>query len=281
MAVAPGAPRGPVRDAVRDPAWDPVRDPVRVTAFDPAAVTDARLAPPAAGGPPHIWLLDAERHGPVTGPMAGGTLSPEERARAAALRVPADRDCYVTTHVGLRLLLGAYLGLPPRQVELTRLPCPLCAGPHGRPAVAGNPLHHSLSHSGRLGLLAFATTPVGADLETVPPPAAVEEARDVLHPRERAELDRLPPAARPPAFIRAWVRKEAYLKGLGTGLAGTPAGCYVGTGPSPATPAPGWLLTDVPVGPGASAAVAVSAPVSTPVTPPVPRTAPPPGPGAP
>ncbi len=234
------------------------RGPVRAAVFDPAAVLGERLAPPAAGAPAHLWLLDAGRLRAATGLLAGEVLGAEERGRAAALRFPADRDAYVATHVGLRLLLGAYLGRSARQVELIRLPCPLCAGPHGRPAVAGDPLHYSLSHSEGLGLLAFAAAAVGVDLESVPSATAVREALDVLHPAERAELDRLPPTARPAAFTRSWVRKEAYLKGLGVGLAGSPADCWVGTGAVPASPAADWLLTDVAVGRGAAGAVAVA-----------------------
>ncbi|MFE0673446.1 4'-phosphopantetheinyl transferase family protein [Streptomyces sp. NPDC058867] len=233
-----------------------LRDPTQVRAFDPAAVTGRRLTPPAAGGPAHIWLLRAERHRAAVVRAAPEVLDAQERARAAALRVPTDRECYLATHLGLRLLLGAYLGTEPARVPLTRWPCPLCGGPHGRPGVVGDPLHYSLSHSGGLGLLAFAAAPVGVDVEAVPSPAAVAEAAEALHPRERDELALLPPSARPRAFTRAWVRKEAYLKGLGVGLSESPESCYVGTGTEPAGTDRAWLLTDVPVGRGAAGAVA-------------------------
>lgn len=237
-------------------------DPVE---FDPAGFAPAGTGPadgarrpalPRTGEPPHLWLVRAERHRAFVLFSAPDVLDTEERTRAAALRVPADRECYLATHVGLRLLLGAYLGLRPREVPLTRTPCPSCGGPHGRPSVAGHPLHYSLSHSGSLGLLAFAGTPVGVDTETVPAPAAVREASDAMHPRELAELRLLPEPARPLAFSRAWVRKEAYLKGLGIGLADDPASWYVGTGTEPAEPSPGWQLADIAVARGSSAAVA-------------------------
>ncbi|MFP1627383.1 4'-phosphopantetheinyl transferase family protein [Streptomyces sp. 5K101] len=233
--------------------------------FDPAGFAPAgprpadgarRPALPRAGAPPHVWLVRAQHHRAFVLGSAPDVLDAEERARAAALRVPADRECYLATHVALRLLLGAYLERPPREVPLTRVPCPSCGGPHGRPSVAGHPLHYSLSHSGSLGLLAFAATPVGVDTETVPSPAAVREASDALHPRELAELALLPAEARPPAFSRAWVRKEAYLKGLGIGLADDPASWYLGTGVEPAEPPPGWHLSDVAAPPGSTAALA-------------------------
>ncbi|MYU07838.1 4'-phosphopantetheinyl transferase superfamily protein [Streptomyces sp. SID8366] len=233
-----------------------LRDPPRVRAFDPAAVTGRRLTPPAPGGPAQLWLLHAGRHRAAVARAAPEVLDAGERARAAALRVPADRECYLAAHLGLRLLLGAYLGVRPARVPLTRRACPLCGGPHGRPGVTGDPLHYSLSYSGGLGLLAFAAVPVGTDVEAVPAPDAVAEAADVLHPRERDELALLPPSARPPAFARAWVRKEAYLKGLGVGLARAPSSLYAGTGAEPAGTEGAWRLTDVPVGRGAAGAVA-------------------------
>lgn len=167
-----------------------------------------------------------------------------------------DRDRYAVAHVALRRLLGAYLVIPPEEVALTRGACPLCAEPHGRPEVAGNPLHFSLSHSGDLALLGFAATPVGVDTEQVPAPKVVKELAGSLHPRETAELAALPYGDRPVAFARAWARKEAYLKGTGTGLAVSPAADYVGTGALPGAQPPGWKLADVPVGGTHAAAVA-------------------------
>ncbi|CAM5330778.1 hypothetical protein STANM309S_02549 [Streptomyces tanashiensis] len=64
------------------------------------------------------------------------------------------------------------------------------------------------------------------------------------------------PALRPAAFARVWTRKEAYLKGIGTGLGADPSADYVGSGPVPTAPA-GWLLADVVVPDGHHAAVAL------------------------
>ncbi|MEV4443788.1 4'-phosphopantetheinyl transferase superfamily protein, partial [Streptomyces sp. NPDC049577] len=182
----------------------------------------------------------------------------EERARAAAFVRDAHRERYVAAHLGLRRLLGAYLGIGPADVELMREPCPGCGEPHGRPAVAGAPLHFNLSHAGDLALFAFADTPVGADVEARQPASVVAEVSRLLHPREIAELDALAEGDRPAAFSRCWTRKEAYLKGTGTGLSESPSVTYVGSGPLPAAP-DGWTLTDVEAGPGHAAAIAVAA----------------------
>ena len=51
--------------------------------------------------------------------------------------------------------------------------------------------------------------------------------------------------------LRRWVRKEAYLKGLGTGLGLDPATVDLSVDP------PGWQVLDIPAGSGAMSAVAV------------------------
>ncbi|GGJ63604.1 hypothetical protein [Streptomyces brasiliensis] len=53
------------------------------------------------------------------------------------------------------------------------------------------------------------------------------------------------------------IRKEACLKGLGTGLAHGLSADYLGTGPDPAGALPGWTVADVPVGALRTAAIAV------------------------
>ncbi|MEK8173122.1 4'-phosphopantetheinyl transferase superfamily protein [Streptomyces sp. M19] len=55
----------------------------------------------------------------------------------------------------------------------------------------------------------------------------------------------MPEAARPAAFARCWTRKEAYLKGIGTGLSQDPSVSYVGTGVDPVPVGP-WTMADVP-----------------------------------
>ncbi|MGW1773270.1 4'-phosphopantetheinyl transferase family protein [Streptomyces sp. NPDC002104] len=208
---------------------------------------------------PGLWAvrvsLYADRARESEGLLDGG-----ERARLQGFRRAADRDQYRVAHVVLRQLLGERLGLDPARVRFFREPCPGCGGPHGRPAVAGTPLHFSLSHAGDAVLVAFADSPVGVDVERRPDPAlavqVASELSEVLHPAERAEVAALPAGERPAAVARCWSRKEAYLKGVGIGLGGNPALAYVGTGAAPSAP-PGWTVADVPAFPGYVAARAV------------------------
>ncbi|WP_336605959.1 4'-phosphopantetheinyl transferase family protein [Streptomyces sp. BA2] len=192
-------------------------------------------------------------------PLDVSLLDAEERRRAAALRRPADQELYAAAHTALRLRLGAYLSVDPAAVELVRLPCPLCGGPHGRPAVAGSAgPHFSLSHTDGLALLAFADRPVGADVERLPSAKVVAEVAASLHPQEQTELSELPPSERPLAFARCWTRKEACLKGTGEGLAaGGMESLLVGTGTTP-SPVQGWTVRDVTAPEGYAAAIATA-----------------------
>jgi 4'-phosphopantetheinyl transferase len=208
-----------------------------------------------------VWLVRAADHAPVNGPREQAMLDAGERARYGAFVRDSDRDMYGAAHVALRRLLGGYLGRAPGAVVIGREDCPVCGGPHGRPAVVGSDgLHFSLSHSAGLVLLAFAARPVGVDIEEIPRPEIVDELGDVImHPAERAELAGLTPQERAVAFGRCWARKEAYLKGTGAGLGDNPHRSRVGAGPEP-YPVPGWRIEDLDVGgyaAGFSAALAV------------------------
>ncbi|WP_329313555.1 4'-phosphopantetheinyl transferase superfamily protein [Streptomyces sp. NBC_01278] len=205
-----------------------------------------------------VWSLD------TTLDVVGGhrvdealpILDANERDRAGRLVRAGDRHRYLASHVGLRVLLGGYLGMAPQDVCLVREDCPCCDGPHGRPAVAGGAVQFSLSHSDDLAYLAFAGVPVGIDVEAVPSAAAVKDVLNSLHPAETAELSALPAAQRPEALGRLWSRKEAYFKGTGTGLAEGLAEPYIGSGPDPAA-VPGWRLIDLPAPPAYAAALAL------------------------
>ncbi|WP_086729386.1 4'-phosphopantetheinyl transferase family protein [Streptomyces carpinensis] len=185
------------------------------------------------------------------------TLDARERRRAFAFARAAYRDRYVTAHTELRRLLAVRLGIAPRQVTLAREPCPVCGAPHGRPAVAAGAPHFSLAYSADLCLIALAATPVGVDMEAVPPPDVAAQLACGLHPRERTELAALPEEERPLAFTRIWVRKEAYLKGLGTGLAKGLSTDYLGAGAAAAEGPPGWTIADIAMDSSLSAAIAL------------------------
>nr|WP_237541958.1 4'-phosphopantetheinyl transferase superfamily protein [Streptomyces sp. SID4936] len=213
------------------------------------------LPPP---GSLDLWLLRVSDV--PTGILDEQVLDATERQRAATLMHAADRTRFTAAHVALRRLLGSYLSLRPEEVHFGRDTCPCCGGPHGRPTVldADERLFFSLSHRGDLAVVGTAAAPIGVDVELVPDEDGTADLAAMLHVDEQAELAALSPPARPRALARLWTRKEAYLKGLGTGLGRDPALDYVGSGgPEGPYPPSGWTLLDVPVDRGYAAAVAV------------------------
>jgi 4'-phosphopantetheinyl transferase len=223
----------------------------------PAGLLPAGLLPgglvllpvPAALPPEQLALLDAE-----------------ERQRMAAFHREADRVRYGFAHLVLRLVLGGLLGRPADTLRFGRAHCPCCGGPHGRPVLAGpgERCEFSLSHGGDLVMVGAAALPVGVDVEPVPSAASVTDLAPMLHPAEQRGLALS--GGGPAAFARLWTRKEAYLKGLGTGL-----GRALDQDDLTGSP-PGWRVTDVTAADGHAAAVAVA---EAPPPGPAPRTDPP------
>ena len=165
---------------------------------------------------------------------AAGWLSRDEGLRAATFRHEEDRRRFVTGRALVRAALGERLGVDPADVTV-RLGRRDGASP-GRPFVEGAP-SFSIAHAGGWVLVAVVGTvtssrgvagdatsdgdpdlaagvDVGVDVESTAP------ARDHL----RDLLDAVPPEEVPVGgwdavtFTRSWVRREAVLKAVGTGL---------------------------------------------------------------
>ncbi|MFF9343666.1 4'-phosphopantetheinyl transferase family protein [Streptomyces sp. NPDC014773] len=211
---------------------------------------------PGTGGA-RAWTVDVPAQRGYAARLAPGLLDAAERTRAGRFVRADDRDRYVTAHVALRLVLGAVTGTPPARVAVDRAPCAGCGGPHGRPVLRDGRRHFSLSHGGSRAVIVCAPVPVGVDVERIPRGEVVGHVAPKLHPAERAELAALAPAERPVAFARAWTRKEALLKALGTGLVRSAAADYVGSGPFPSAADPAFRLFDLDAGGGHAAALAL------------------------
>jgi 4'-phosphopantetheinyl transferase len=174
-------------------------------------------------------------------------LSGDERARAARFKRPRDGRLWARSRGLLRSLLGGYLRLDPGGVQIA-------PGPHGKPGLPPpSPLSFNLSHSGELALFAFTTAgSVGVDVEVARRPIdTLALAGRVFGAGAAAHLERLEGTEREEEFLRLWVRHEASLKCLGTGMGGAEAGTPAG-GPAP------WVA-DLKIGGRAAAAVALDA----------------------
>lgn len=180
-------------------------------------------------GEVHLWwrrIGEVDLEGPEL-----AWLSAEERERGARFLRAQDRRAFLARRCFLRAVLASYLGCSPEEIAYAQ-------GEHGKPRLAspGGELSFSLSRSGEWILLGLSRgRELGVDVERGD---GLADARDLervaeraLTAAERARLARLPAAERARALLRAWTRKEALLKALGTGLAREPDTVEVGLEP--------------------------------------------------
>ena len=216
----------------------------------------------------HVWTTTLESC-PLGLDALIAWLSPDERERADRMLVSSRREVFVLARGSLRWLVGGYLDRPAGALrfEYTAL---------GRPGLppADNPdeLQFSVSHSGRLVLLAFTRRiAVGVDVEQVRPHVDSDAIAERFYaPIERAALASMDGPERRTAFYACWTRKEALLKAVGLGLSGGLARVAVTCQPGAqarivasdldAIVPTAWSLRDLVAGPGCVAAVAVEAP---------------------
>jgi 4'-phosphopantetheinyl transferase len=166
-----------------------------------------RLVVPNPGSV-HLWFLDLQE--------LGNPLDPDDRARAPHW---SPRQRRALRRFYLRLLLGAYLGLPGKDVVISRLV-------KGKPVLTGaaarERLDFSVANSGGCCLVALASAGlVGVDLElagrTVGDPLKL--AGRYFSPAEAAALAALDRRQVAQAFLHAWACKEALVKAAGHGIA--------------------------------------------------------------
>ncbi|MDI3390347.1 4'-phosphopantetheinyl transferase superfamily protein [Streptomyces sp. B-S-A8] len=218
-----------------------------------------------------LWLIRPPLpDSPAAGRLAAHELDEAEARRAELFVRPQDRVQYLSAHIALRRILAASTGYPPDRLRLGREPGPLWAHRRNKPVLLypPAPVHFSLSHSHGLILIGTAAAVVGVDVQRIPSPGTVEVCGPALHPAEWRELRALPHAQRQGAFARLWTRKEAYLKGLGTGLGRGPARDYLGAGTDADAPPgpPGWVVRDVLAGSQHAAAAALATPTEPVIT---------------
>ncbi|MET0266472.1 MAG: 4'-phosphopantetheinyl transferase superfamily protein [Duganella sp.] len=182
-----------------DPRTNPVQDAVAVYLLELEIPAPMRLAPHYLA-----YLGDAQ----------------DELQRAMR---PAQRQWqYLQSRVLRRVVLGAYAGREPGQLQFARDDC-------GRMRLTGqDKLHFSLSQCASHVALAVGDNAVlGIDLETIYPirPNFMQIARSHFSAADLDQLTACPAARRYFYFLELWTLKQAYLKSLGLGLHKPMADC--------------------------------------------------------
>jgi 4'-phosphopantetheinyl transferase len=192
---------------------------------DPGAQVWLSLPPePAPLGAGCVHVFRAWLHVPESAAALDDRLplDLEERERMARYHRPADRTRFGLARAFLRRTLGRYLRIPAESVALV-------VQPDGKPEVRGigapSSLCFNLSHSGDLALIAVSgTQQVGIDVELIRElPRLDGLIKRCLTREEQVSQNGLTGEQRLLGFFRLWTRKEAILKGLGSGLSRDPA----------------------------------------------------------
>src|SRR4051794_18129928 len=187
--------------------------------------------PRIAPGELHVWVAALSRvHDSV-----GGVLDDSEREREREGRIARARGQAIwgRSRGVLRELLARYLRADARSLRLS-------VEAAGKPVLAAEPggrapLHFNVSHSGAVAVYAFATRPVGVDVELARRSGLrrdrVALARRAFGPPSAERLARLDREAQEGEFLRLWTRHEAALKlcgdGIGGGRAAAPADPWI------------------------------------------------------
>ena len=168
----------------------------------------------------HVWLGGEDLlDDPANAARFTALMSEDELARDRRFLVePARRLHRLARGMQREVLSSCLPGTSPRELRFV-------SGPTGRPALAApfdaSGLEFNLAHTRGLVVLAVARgATVGVDVEIYDKKVPLEVARRFFSPVEADTLQALPVDAQPRRFLRLWTLKEAYLKAIGTGIAG-------------------------------------------------------------
>lgn len=209
----------------------------------------------------HVWGAVLEP-GPLGIDDDVRLLTSGEAQRARAFKATSDAERFVVARATLRRFLGDYLTEAPDRVVIAGSPP---EKPHIARRQDAPDIRFNVAHAGTLGLFAFALgAEVGIDCELRSSLGTVNAAiSKAATPEERDRLATMSAQRRAEEGLRLWTRKEAILKGLGTGLRTPPDSLEIGITPTVPRPqlitAAGrqWTLFDLPELPDAYGSLAV------------------------
>jgi 4'-phosphopantetheinyl transferase len=153
-------------------------------------------------------------------------LSASERDRVARKATPLLRQRQAASFHCLRCTLGDVLGAAPASLAFH-------LADSGKPALVDAALHFNVSHSGGIGMLAWGSRELGADVEALIARPTGRLAQRILSTPELDRWHALPLTERSDGLTRAWTRKESALKALGSGLRTAPSALDIGIDDGP------------------------------------------------
>ena len=167
----------------------------------------------------HVWRANLDVPDAEIVRLAS-LLSPDEVARGNKFRFPQLKARFTAARGILRQLLANYLSISPCEIQFDY-------GDRGKPRLSSSQhpstLQFNISHSQEYALCGFTyDDPIGVDLEYIREmPDALKIAQRFFSVREYELIRTTEKEAQPELFFTLWTAKEAYLKAVGTGLAGS------------------------------------------------------------
>ncbi len=138
-------------------------------------------------------------------------LNQEEVAYALRIRSEIQRNTWISCHITLRIMLGAYLETEPAKIVFMK-------NGFGKPLVKQSTLNFNISHTNSAFLLGFNPNgTIGVDLEHLS--GSEDLASSAGYAFSPAETDYCGEEILTDHFLKIWTLKEAYLKAEGVGLA--------------------------------------------------------------
>jgi len=161
----------------------------------------------------HIWYCDFDLNRDKV-EYYSSLLSEDEKQKASRFKFKKDEVCYIISRGILRLLIGSYLRINPKDLNFKYTS-------FGKPFLTfENQLKFNVSHSGKMATFAFfKDKEVGVDIEKVKDDFDVLElAQNFFSKTEIIALEKQSKEELSKAFFRCWTRKEAFIKAEGSGL---------------------------------------------------------------
>jgi 4'-phosphopantetheinyl transferase len=212
----------------------------------------------------HVWRVHVPDEKNVP-PEWCTLLTQEETERVRRKRIPIDARRTLTSRACLRILLGGYLNIEPKDLKITTTeegkPILDSQGPYAQ-------IEFNVSHSGEWILFGFChQRPLGIDIEYHRELEFKDIVHDLFAPVEKMSWNDLDPAEHSAAFFSAWTRKEAYVKAIGLGLLKPLDSFAVSIGPASApellwcaenfNSRKQWSIIDIKPAPGYFGALAI------------------------
>jgi len=177
-------------------------------------------------------------------------LNEGEREKAMTFLRPELQQKYIKTRGILRKVLSSYLNIEPQQIQIK-------VGQYGKPYLDEYPFHFNLSHSKNKFVIAVSNcSEVGVDIEEARKRTNLAGLVDkCFSQQEQLFWHSLSEQQKIPVFYCFWVRKEAFVKAVGRGIALGLDQCVVNPDnvnafvslPKCYNNASDWTIVDVPI----------------------------------